>query len=801
MINNLVSAITINVYGLLAAMAAILALTMAIIASARTRILGGKSLALITSSLAIWSFFAALNYLSVDIAIKIIWQKFTYLGVLSLPVFLLFIALEYNGSIGWWLNWKRIGMLFIIPLISWLLVLTNEWHHLVYTEIAASPVGPFLRVSFGWYFWVGVAGYSYLLVFSCVVILAQTAWQNISIYRPQIILLLFSIFVPVAGNVLFLLKLLPIYMDPTSILFSITCALFALGIFRFRLLDLVPVALHQVVESLGDVILVMDQLDRLVYMNPAAVQIFGQERTKLIGQPAIQALPALTAIADRNHMTAEPRSGISLVSSGSLRHYNVEISPLHDTRQIPSGQVILLHDITLLKQAQEALQRTAVSEERERMAQELHDNLGQVLSYLLLNTQSIRDQIEQGSYTAALGQLQSLSLIAQSASQDVRQFILDTNTQATDVRSFSLVLKDYLEHFETITGLRVQLSLPDESIDSLLSQESYFGLLRIIQESLANARKHAQASLVQIILSVDEHALAVVISDDGVGFEKQPDRGGSGLEIIQKRAHQVGAQVVIRSALQQGTQVLLKFPRLQQKTPNHELLGLKVLVVDAHPLFADGITNLLASRGLDVVGIARDGDEAVSLASALKPDLVLLDVYLPHQSGPQIIQPIKVNSPAAQVVMFSLNAEDDALVESMLVGANGFLLKNQPTEEFFQALAAIRRGETQLAPGLANQLARRLRSIEAGQPRREQAIQALQAAGLSQQQIEILTFVAQGKLYKEIAAELNLSESSIKYHSDRIQTLLKLPNRTELVAHAIKIGLVPNRRPSPNKPE
>jgi two-component system NarL family response regulator len=253
--------------------------------------------------------------------------------------------------------------------------------------------------------------------------------------------------------------------------------------------------------------------------------------------------------------------------------------------------------------------------------------------------------------------------------------------------------------------------------------------------------------------------------------------------------------------LQQGTQVLLKFPRLQQKTPNHELLGLKVLVVDAHPLFADGITNLLASRGLDVVGIARDGDEAVSLASALKPDLVLLDVYLPHQSGPQIIQPIKVNSPAAQVVMFSLNAEDDALVESMLVGANGFLLKNQPTEEFFQALAAIRRGETQLAPGLANQLARRLRSIEAGQPRREQAIQALQAAGLSQQQIEILTFVAQGKLYKEIAAELNLSESSIKYHSDRIQTLLKLPNRTELVAHAIKIGLVPNRRPSPNKPE
>ena len=794
MINSLFSAFTINIYGILAALAALLALSIAIVASGRTKTLGGRSLALINISVATWSFFAALNYLSVEVALKIWWLKFTYLGILSLPVFLLMIALEYNGSIGWWLNWKRIGMLFIIPLISFLLGLTNEWHHLVYAEITASPVGPFLRVSFGWYFWVGVAGYSYLLILSCVLILTQVAWQNISIYRRQIILLLFSIFVPAIGNMLFLLKLLPIYMDPTSILFSITCALFALGIFRFRLLDLVPVALHQVVESLADIILVVDALDRLVYINPVAAIILGRERAKLIGQPVTQVLPALV---DRQTRSAGPRTSLSLVNSGSLRHYNVEISPLHEPGQIPGGQVIVLHDITLLNQAQEAFQRAAISEERERMAQELHDHLGQVLGYLQLHTQSIRDQIEQGSYTSALGQLQSLSLIAQSASQDVHQFILDSNTQTADVRSFSGVVKDYLERFETITGLRVRLSLPVESIDALLSQESYFSLLRIIQEALTNARKHAQASLVQIIFSVEEHALAVVISDDGVGFENRPEQGGFGLEIIRKRAQQVEAEVVIRSAMQQGTQVLLKFPRLRQQSPNHELLGLRVLVVDDHPLFAEGIAKSLASRGLDVAGIARDGDEALRLADELKPDLVLLDVPLPNQSGPQLIQAIKENCPTVQVVIFSLNADDEALVESIGAGANGFLLKNQPTEEFFHALAAIRRGETQLAPGLANQLARRLRSIEAGQPRREQAIQALQAAGLSSQQIDILALLAQGKIYKEIAAELNLSESAIKYHSDRIQSLLNLPNRAELVAYAIKTGLAPNRRSAP----
>ncbi|MEI7850052.1 MAG: histidine kinase N-terminal 7TM domain-containing protein, partial [Chloroflexota bacterium] len=318
MINSLGSALTINVYGIMAALSAVLAMTIAIFASLRTRTLGGKSLALINYSLATWSFFAALNYFSVDIAVKTFWLKFTYLGVVSLPVFLLFIALEYSRLEGWF-HWKSIFGFFIIPLISLVMIFTNDWHHLVYAKMVLSPDSPFLQVSFGWYFWVGVAGYSYLLMVSCVAILIQVAWQNISLYRPQIILLLFSILIPVFGNVLFLLKLLPFQMDPTSILFSITCALFALGIFRFRLLDLVPIALRQVVESMSDVVLVLDLLDRLVYMNPAAVQILGQEQKKLIGQPAIRALPALCASLDGKHIPTEPRPGISLVSSGILR--------------------------------------------------------------------------------------------------------------------------------------------------------------------------------------------------------------------------------------------------------------------------------------------------------------------------------------------------------------------------------------------------------------------------------------------------------------------------------------------------
>ncbi|MEI7848586.1 MAG: histidine kinase N-terminal 7TM domain-containing protein [Chloroflexota bacterium] len=602
MSNTLPPFLMINTFGILAAISAILALAVALFASILAKTSGGRLLALINYSLATWSFFSALNYLSVDLAAKTLWLKLAYPGALSLPVFLLLFALDYYGSVGWF-HWKRISLLFIIPLISWLLILTNEWHHLVYAQIATSPTSPFLQVSPVWYFWVGVAGYSYLLIFFCVAILVQVVWQSTGLYRPQIILLIFSILIPVAGNVFFLLKLLPTWLDPTFILLS-TCVLFALGIFRFQLLDLVPFALRQVVERLDEVVLVLDQKDRLVYMNLAAERLLGQEPKKLIGQPAIQALPALAAIVERD---ASSSVGISLVSSGSVRHCTVEISTLYDTHQVPSGQVIILNDITILKQAQDAFQRAAITEERERMAQEVLGNLGEVLSDLFLSTQSIRDQIEQGSYNAAFGHLESLSLIAQSASQDVRQFILDTQPQVADGRSFSVVLKEYLKYFETSTGLRVQLSLPHESFDSLLSQENFSGLLRIIQEVLANVRKHARARLVQIIFSFDEYALAVVIFDDGVGFDKRSEQGGFGLEMIDKLVQQFGATVVIRSAVQQGTQVLLKFPRLQQKGTYHDQLGSKVPGLDDHPLFAEGIVNFLASRGLDVIGITRDG--------------------------------------------------------------------------------------------------------------------------------------------------------------------------------------------------
>ena len=785
-------------YSILSAISALLALGVALTALLRKKAPGSGYLALLMFSVAEWSAMASVEYAAIGIPAKVFWAKLEYLGVLSTPVFFLLFALEYYQSHKW-LSRRWVFPLFSIPLFSWVLVLTNELHGLIWSGFAAQS-NNLLVYEHGIWFWIGVVGYSYMVILIGTVLLVGGALRFLKTYRVQMLLVISGALIPWAGNLIYTLGLSPIAgFEPTSFLFSLTGLLLALAIFRFHLLDLIPVALQKVVDSLVELIFVLDIQGRLVYINPAARDALGGGQNNLIGQPAINVLPAARSVFEKLEGPLQLQTELSLTIAGNLHTFFVRVSPLYDSPQVLTGQVIVLNDITTQKQIQEALQRTAISEERERMAQELHDNLGQVLSYLMLNAQTVRDQIEAGNYTAALGQLDALNLAAQSASQDVRQHILDINTQSRDVRSFKAVLENYVARFEAITGLNVKLSMPAEMIDHLLPQPAFFNLLRIIQEALANARKHSRASLVQIIMTLEQAALGVMIMDDGIGFDPLSTQPGFGLDIIRKRAAQSGAEISIRSDLEQGTQIFLKFALLKGEPSYAEMIGVRVLVVDDHLLFAAGIKDLLTARGLEVIGVARDGEEAVRMAGETRPDLILLDVNLPRLKGSQAVRLIRVCSPDSLIVMISAAAEDDVLIEAMQNGASGFLLKSQPVEEFLKDLIAIRKGEIKYAPGLEASLARRL--VTPSIPMHEQAILALRDIGLSNQQIEIMELVAMGQVYKEVAAELHVSESAIKYHVERIQTLLKLENRAEVVARAFKIGLVPNRRQKRDFPE
>ena len=214
---------------------------------------------------------------------------------------------------------------------------------------------------------------------------------------------------------------------------------------------------------------------------------------------------------------------------------------------------------------------------------------------------------------------------------------------------------------------------------------------------------------------------------------------------------------------------------------------MKVLLVDDHPLFLDGLKNLLTSRGVQVVGCARDGLEALDMARTLHPEVILMDIHMPQLDGLVALRLIKVELPEIKIVMLTMSAEDEDLFEAIKSGACGYLLKTQDTDEFFVLLQDVARGEVALSSGLAA----RILSEFGRQAGAALAVEDKEGhASLSPREREVLTLVARGLTYKEVGAKLCLAERTIKYHMGEIIARLHLENRAQVIEYARRTGLV-----------
>lgn len=215
---------------------------------------------------------------------------------------------------------------------------------------------------------------------------------------------------------------------------------------------------------------------------------------------------------------------------------------------------------------------------------------------------------------------------------------------------------------------------------------------------------------------------------------------------------------------------------------------MKTLLVDDHPLFLDGLKNLLTLRGIEVVGTARDGMEALEKARTLYPEIILMDIQMPNLDGLAATRLIKAELPDVKIVMLTMSAQDEDLFEAIKCGACGYLLKTLDVDEFFSLFLGMSRGEVPLSPGLAGrvleefaQQAMKSKSIKSAETKTEE---------LSARQIQVLTLVAQGLTYKEVGAKLCLAERTIKYHIGEIIERLHLENRSQAIQYAKGMKLV-----------
>ena len=211
--------------------------------------------------------------------------------------------------------------------------------------------------------------------------------------------------------------------------------------------------------------------------------------------------------------------------------------------------------------------------------------------------------------------------------------------------------------------------------------------------------------------------------------------------------------------------------------------AIRILIADDHPVVRDGLAAMLGTQpDFAVVALAADGQEAVRLAAELQPDIVLLDLEMPELDGVEALARMRAASPGVRALVFTAFDTDERILGAVRAGAQGYLLKGAPRDELFRAVRVVSQGGSLLQPVVASKLLQRMSSPAAPPP--------AAAGALTAREAQVLRLLAHGRANKEIAAELVISERTVKFHVSSILAKLGAGNRTEAVRLAVQRGLV-----------
>ena len=208
---------------------------------------------------------------------------------------------------------------------------------------------------------------------------------------------------------------------------------------------------------------------------------------------------------------------------------------------------------------------------------------------------------------------------------------------------------------------------------------------------------------------------------------------------------------------------------------------IRILIADDHQLVRQGLIALLSVKpGIEVVGQAADGVQAVELACSLRPDIVLMDLLMPHKDGIEATREIKAEDPEARILIITSFAEDENVYQAIKAGALGYLLKDSSPQELMQAIHDVCEGRLSLHPNIALKLIEELNQPMETKPTEDP---------LTEREVEVIKLVAKGRTNQEIAEELVVSEHTVGAHVSNILSKLHLANRTQAALFALRTGL------------
>ena len=211
---------------------------------------------------------------------------------------------------------------------------------------------------------------------------------------------------------------------------------------------------------------------------------------------------------------------------------------------------------------------------------------------------------------------------------------------------------------------------------------------------------------------------------------------------------------------------------------------LRVVLVDDHPVYREGLARLLSQSGVEVVAQAGNGPDALSIVEEAAPDVVVMDLNMPGMSGVDVTRKLVQRNPASRVLVVSVSAQEEDVTEAILAGASGYVLKDGPVEEVVAGIQAAANGESLISPRIATMLLRKMRLDGPS----ETAPAA--RTPLSERELQVLRLVAEGKGNQEIGEALYIGQSTVRNHISSILMKLQVENRVQAAVRAVRDRMV-----------
>jgi len=213
--------------------------------------------------------------------------------------------------------------------------------------------------------------------------------------------------------------------------------------------------------------------------------------------------------------------------------------------------------------------------------------------------------------------------------------------------------------------------------------------------------------------------------------------------------------------------------------------AIRVLIVDDHDLFRTGLRNLLEEQGVEIVGEAASGSQALDVVREAPPDVVIMDLNMPGMNGVDATRHISRDAPLTRVIVLTISDQEQDVMDAILAGACGYLLKDASIQTLMQGIQAAAIGESLISPHIAGRVLQHVRATTAA-PEAAATIRA----ELSDREIQVLKLIANGKDNAMIARDLHISPKTVKNHISNILMKLQIENRIQAAVYAVRSGIV-----------